>query len=105
VDTLRSGLSVALAPEGTRSRGTEPGRFRKGGFRLAMAAGVPVVPIVIRNARDVLPRGAWLMRPATVRVLVHEPISTAGWRAGDLDAHVAAVERLYASTLGTVLAA
>jgi putative phosphoserine phosphatase/1-acylglycerol-3-phosphate O-acyltransferase len=56
VATLRSGLAVAIAPEGTRSRGSALGSFKKGGFRLAMAAGVPIVPIAIHDAWRVLPR-------------------------------------------------
>src|SRR5699024_8402532 len=44
------GLSVLIAPEGTRLDTREVGPFKKGAFRIAMAAGIPVVPIVIRNA-------------------------------------------------------
>lgn len=100
VATLRRGVAVAMAPEGTRSRGAAIGRFRKGAFRIAMAAGVPLVPIVIENAADVLPRGAWIMTAATVRVRVLPPLDTRGWRPETLDREVAAVERLYRRALG-----
>ena len=43
-----------------------------------MQAGVPIVPIVFRNALDALPRGAIVMRPATVDVVVLPPVDTAG---------------------------
>ena len=56
VDTLTGGLSVAIAPEGTRSAGDRLGPFKKGPFHIAMQAGVPVIPIVIHNATDVLPK-------------------------------------------------
>ena len=65
-------------PEGTRSGTGRLGPFKKGAFRLAMAGGVPVVPIVFRNANDVWPLGTQFMRPGTVDVVVHPPIPTDG---------------------------
>ena len=99
VDTLRSGVAIAIAPEGTRSFGAEVGAFKKGAFRIALAAAVPVVPIVILNARDVLPRGARVMTPATVRVIVHPPVSTEGWTLPALDSSIESVRRIFAETL------
>lgn len=99
-ERLRGGLSLAIAPEGTRSQGRGPGRFKKGGFRLAMQARVPVVPIVLLNSADVLPRGGWIMRAARVRVVVHPPIPTDDWAPETLDAHLDALRELYRSTLG-----
>jgi len=92
VETLCDGLSIAVTPEGTRSEGRRLGRFKRGGFRLALAARVPIVPIVLHDSGDVLPRGAWVMRPATVRVQVLAPIPTRDWREDQLDEHIADVE-------------
>mgnify|MGYP002624228833 CR=1 FL=1 len=75
------------------------GRFKKGAFRIALAARVPLVPIVLCNSGAALPRGAWLMRPATVRVEVHPPIDTTRWRPEELDREIEAVEQLYRATL------
>jgi putative phosphoserine phosphatase / 1-acylglycerol-3-phosphate O-acyltransferase len=100
VDALRSGLSIAIAPEGTRMPTPRLGRFKKGAFHIAMAAGVPIVPLVFRNALDALPKHGVILRPAQVEVVVHPPIPTAGWHHRELDDRVAAVERLYADTLG-----
>jgi 1-acyl-sn-glycerol-3-phosphate acyltransferase len=98
VATLRSGVAVAIAPEGTRSRGAALGPFKKGAFRLALAAGVPIVPIVIHDAWRVLPRHAWVMTAATVHVTVLEPAPTAGWTLPELDARIAGVrERMLAA--------
>jgi putative phosphoserine phosphatase/1-acylglycerol-3-phosphate O-acyltransferase len=99
VDALRQGLSIVIAPEGTRSPTPRLGRFKKGAFHLAMAAKVPIVPIVFRNALDVLPKHGFVMRPATVEVVVHPPIPTAKWRKRDLDRHVEEVRRLFEETL------
>lgn len=99
VDVLKQGVSIVLAPEGTRSVTPRLGRFKKGAFHLAMAAGVPIVPIVFRNALDALPKHGIVVRPATVEVVVHPPIPTTGWTAADLDREVAAVHALYEHTL------
>ena len=99
VDTLHSGIAVAVAPEGTRGDGARLGPFKKGAFRLALAAKVPVVPIAIENAADVLPRGARVMTAATVRVRVGAPIATDGWSVERLDGHVEDVRRAFLALL------
>jgi putative phosphoserine phosphatase/1-acylglycerol-3-phosphate O-acyltransferase len=96
---LVRGKSLAVAPEGTRSGTGRLGPFKKGAFRLAMAGGVPVVPIVFRNAADVWPLGTQVMRPGTVDVVVHPPVPTTDWTDDDLDERIADVRRLYLQTL------
>ena len=68
VDALRSGRSVVIAPEGTRSRDGTLGPFKLGAFHMARQARVPVVPIVIHNAQDALPYKGVVVRPAEVKV-------------------------------------
>jgi putative phosphoserine phosphatase/1-acylglycerol-3-phosphate O-acyltransferase len=101
VDALRQGLSVAIAPEGTRSPTPHLGRFKKGAFHLAMSARVPIVPIVFRNALDALPKHAMIVRPATIETIVHPPISTDEWTVADLPRKIEEVQRLYAETLNS----
>lgn len=96
---LLRGKSLAVAPEGTRSGTGRLGAFKKGAFRIAMAGGVPVVPIVLRNAADVWPLGTQVMRPGTVDVVVHPPIPTTDWTDDDLDTRIADVRRCYLETL------
>ncbi len=101
INALRGGLSIAIAPEGTRSPSLRLGRFKKGAFHLALAARVPIVPIVIRNALDALPKHALVVRPATIEVIVHPPIATTEWTVESLDREIAAVRQVYLDTLGT----
>ncbi|MEO6326349.1 MAG: lysophospholipid acyltransferase family protein [Thermoanaerobaculia bacterium] len=75
---LRQGLSLVVFPEGTRSRTGELGAFKKSGFLLALKSGMPIVPIGISGARDVLGARGILLRPGVVTVRVGEPIPTAG---------------------------
>jgi putative phosphoserine phosphatase/1-acylglycerol-3-phosphate O-acyltransferase len=99
VDRLRQGTSIAMAPEGTRSATPRLGRFKKGAFHLARQAGVPIVPIVIRNAGDLMWRGSLVIRPGTIDVAVLEPIPTDGWEAREVGAHVKEIRDRFAETL------
>jgi putative phosphoserine phosphatase/1-acylglycerol-3-phosphate O-acyltransferase len=98
-DLARRGLSVIIAPEGTRVDTAEVGPFKKGPFRIAMSAGVPIVPIVIRNAEDVAARNASTLHPGTVDVAVFTPIPTTDWTIRTLPRRIAAVRQLYIDTL------
>jgi putative phosphoserine phosphatase/1-acylglycerol-3-phosphate O-acyltransferase len=100
VDALHRGTSIAIAPEGTRSATPRLGRFKKGAFHLAMQAGVPMVPIVIHNAQDALPKGALVTHPATIRVDVLAPVETREWSAQSIDRHVAEVHSAFLRALG-----
>jgi putative phosphoserine phosphatase/1-acylglycerol-3-phosphate O-acyltransferase len=99
VDTLRAGTSVVIAPEGTRSLTPRLGPFKKGGFHLAIQAGVPIVPIVIRNAGEIMWRNAKTARAGTVQVAVLPPVPTDGWTLDQLDEKVAEVRGAYLATL------
>jgi putative phosphoserine phosphatase / 1-acylglycerol-3-phosphate O-acyltransferase len=99
IETLRRGLAILIAPEGHRSAGYEVGPFKKGAFWIAMGARVPIVPIVLHNAREVLPRGGWLMRSARVQVSVLAPIPTTGWHPANLAERVAEVRERFVETL------
>jgi putative phosphoserine phosphatase/1-acylglycerol-3-phosphate O-acyltransferase len=98
-DRARKGLSIVIAPEGTRVDTTEVGPFKKGPFRLAMAAGIPIVPIVIRNAELVAARNSTVVNPGTVDIAVFPPISVQGWTVENLPERIAEVRQLYLDTL------
>lgn len=101
VDTMRNeGKSVVLAPEGTRTVSPTLAPFKKGAFHIAMQAGVPIVPIVIRNAGDVAPKGDFVFRPATVDVEVLPAVDTSDWTVRTIDRHVAEVRNMFARSLG-----
>jgi putative phosphoserine phosphatase/1-acylglycerol-3-phosphate O-acyltransferase len=99
VEALSRGISLAIAPEGTRSTTPRPGRFKKGAFFMAMQAGVPIVPIVLRNTLDALPKHWLFVRPTTVDVVVLPPIETKGWTRDSLDEHIAEIHQRYLEVL------
>jgi putative phosphoserine phosphatase/1-acylglycerol-3-phosphate O-acyltransferase len=97
VDRLRDGVSVIVAPEGTRR--STLGQFKHGAFHIAMQAGVPVVPIVLRNTAERMGRGAKAIRPGVVDVCVLDPVSTDEWSRENLAKRVDAIHRQVAQTL------
>jgi putative phosphoserine phosphatase/1-acylglycerol-3-phosphate O-acyltransferase len=99
VDRLRKGVSIAISPEGTRSFSPQVGAFKKGGFHMARDAGVPIVPIVIRNAGEIMWRNAKVAQEGTIEVVVHEPLPTQNWTKADLDGWVPRMRQLYVDTL------
>ena len=94
-----TGISLVIAPEGTRSATPTLGPFKKGAFHVAMQAGVPIVPVVIRNAGELMWRGATTIQSGTVQVRVLPPIPTDGWTVEELDERVAEVRGQYLETL------
>ena len=98
VEKIRNGISLAIAPEGTRTPTPRLARFKKGAFHIAMQAGVPIVPIVIRNAGELMWRGSSLIRAGTVDVVVLPPVPTDGWSADDLDQRIEFIRQAYTDT-------
>jgi putative phosphoserine phosphatase/1-acylglycerol-3-phosphate O-acyltransferase len=98
-ELARKGLSIVMAPEGTRLDTTEVGPFKKGPFRIAMAAGIPIVPIVIRNAEVIAARDSSTFNPGTVDVVVYPPIPVDDWTVENLPDRIAEVRQLYLGTL------
>ena len=97
VERLHGGESVMVAPEGTRR--PELGEFKHGAFHIAMQAGVPVVPIVLRNTGELMGRGSMLIHPGVVDVCVLDPVKTDGWSRETLAARVNEVRDRFAVTL------
>jgi putative phosphoserine phosphatase/1-acylglycerol-3-phosphate O-acyltransferase len=98
-EAARKGLSILVAPEGTRVDTQAVGPFKKGAFRIAMATGLPIVPVVIRNSDSVAGRNATRLNPGTVDIAVLPPISVADWTTGDLSTRIEQVRALYLELL------
>ena len=96
---LRGGESILILPEGTRMPTPALGRFKKGAFHIARQAGVPIVPIVLRNTGELAWRRSLFVNPGTVQVAVLDPIPTDGWTADDLDERIAEVRQRFTDTL------
>ena len=71
---LRGGMSLTVFPEGARSWDGNMRKFKKGAYMLAVEFNLPVVPVTIDGAFDVLPRFKFLPRPGHIRLTIHQPI-------------------------------
>jgi 1-acyl-sn-glycerol-3-phosphate acyltransferase len=82
---VRDGVSIYLAPEGTRSKDGRIGALKKGGFHLAIGTGAPIVPVAISGTGKILPPGARSMRTGQpVHVVIGAPIPVEGRTMEDL---------------------
>ena len=76
VNFLNQGSSVVVAPEGTRNNTPEtllP--FQKGAFRLSIETGIPILPMAVIGAEQIMKRGSLLLSPGKVRVYFSNPIT------------------------------
>lgn len=76
VEVLRSGLSMVVYPEGTRSRNGRLLPFKKGPFHMAIESGVSVVPVTMIGTYEAWPKGVFRIKPVTVTVVFHEPVDS-----------------------------
>ncbi|HXV59697.1 MAG TPA: lysophospholipid acyltransferase family protein [Vicinamibacteria bacterium] len=71
---IRGGTSVVVFPEGTRSFDGILRPFKKGSFRLALRAGIPVVPITIADSYLVMKRSEVTVHPRRIGLTIDRPI-------------------------------
>lgn len=74
---LKSGHSMVVFPEGTRSKGEQMGEFKAGSFKLATKSKVPIIPVTIDGSYKIMEGNSYRICPANVNVYVHKPIETA----------------------------
>jgi 1-acyl-sn-glycerol-3-phosphate acyltransferase len=81
---VAEGLSLVIYPEGTRSKDAEMMPFKKGAFRIAIDNAMPMVPVTITGSERVWKPAAKLIFGGRVRLVIHDPIPTAGLAVADI---------------------
>jgi len=99
-EKVRRGTSIVVFAEGPRSPDGRLLPFKKGGFILALQAGVPIVPVSIRGGHEVLPKGSLRVRRGTIEVIFGAPIQTSTYTFETRDALIQAVRERIATGLG-----
>ena len=86
VEYIKNKTSILIFPEGTRNRTDKPLKnFYDGGFRLAIATQVPIMPIVLLNIRKLQPVGTFLVSPGKISLNFMDPIPTVGMKMEDVE--------------------
>lgn len=99
LEKLRGGLSFLVFPEGTRSPDGQLLPFKHGVFVLALRAGVPIVPITIDGATNVMAKRRWELYPGRVRVTIHPTVETSQFSVSDRHQLAEEVRSIVASAL------
>jgi 1-acyl-sn-glycerol-3-phosphate acyltransferase len=68
IEIIKEGESVLIFPEGTRSKGGELGKFKRGSLLAALKSGAPIVPVAISGSFNILKRGSWIFNPSPVKL-------------------------------------
>ena len=79
IEGVREGKSLAVFPEGTRTPDGRLQEFKPGAFKIALRAGVPIVPVTIRGTFKLLPKTTLAPRPGRVDVIIGKPIDTSAY--------------------------
>ena len=75
-ELMKNGYSMIVFPEGTRSKGKPMEEFKAGSLRIAVKAGVPVVPVTIKGSYKLMEQNGGIIKPAQVEIIISEPIET-----------------------------
>jgi 1-acyl-sn-glycerol-3-phosphate acyltransferase len=98
---IQSGVSFAVFVEGTRAKPGELLPFKKGAFYMARQAGVPVVPVAIRNSDVLMGKGTGEAKAGTIEMVMLSPVETVGVSTDeDMNELIASVRAKIADELG-----
>ena len=77
INILKSGYSMVIFPEGTRSKGGETHEFKAGSFKLATKPKVPIIPVTINGSYKLLEKNNYKIKADNVEVIFHPAIDVA----------------------------
>jgi 1-acyl-sn-glycerol-3-phosphate acyltransferase len=84
-ERIRNGASILVFPEGTRSKDGHVQSFKKGGFHMAFKAGCDIIPIAIRNSRDIVPKGSLRIKKGAIKMSIGRPIPVKDYSKEDIN--------------------
>lgn len=100
---LKSGISIMIFPEGTRSTDGEIGFYKRGAFQLAIETGVPILPVVIDGTTDILPKHGFKFGSGyRLKIKVLDPVNPSAFGTDNPDVLAADLNLLMKSELNVL---
>lgn len=94
---LNNGVSIAIFPEGTRTRDGRVEEFKKGAFVLANRSKMPILPVSIDGSFNILAKGGFIVRPQKVTFTIHKPVFTDNMTVEERKELPAKIQKIVAS--------
>lgn len=91
---LKHGASIAIFPEGSRTRTGKMGVFKKGAYQMALDLQLPIVPITINGSYEVMPITTYLINPHRMELIIHEPIPAPETKPENMREAASAIRKL-----------
>ena len=76
VERIRSGASIVIFAEGTRSKDGHLQPLKRGAFYLALESGTPIVPVAIKGTNKIMPKGSFTLKKGSITIQLGKPIET-----------------------------
>lgn len=92
-------LSIWIWPEGTRSRDGRLQPLKKGFVHLALATGLPIVPVIMHDAHERWPGRSLRMYPGQLNIDILPAVDTSGWSAETMEEHLTEIHGIFAEAL------
>jgi 1-acyl-sn-glycerol-3-phosphate acyltransferase len=73
---LKNGASIAIFPEGSRTKTGKINTFKKGAYQMALNLQLPIVPVTINGSYEVMPTYSYFIHPHKMELIIHDPIPT-----------------------------
>jgi 1-acyl-sn-glycerol-3-phosphate acyltransferase len=84
VDRIRSGASIVIFAEGTRSKNGHLQPLKRGAFYLAIESGTPIVPIAIKGTNKIMPKGSFKLKKGSITIQLGSPIETIHYKSRNM---------------------
>lgn len=100
IEKIKSGYSIVIFPEGTRSADGAIGEFKKGGHLLAIRSRVPMIPVAIAGSGGIIKKGGITVRPGTIKIIISPPIAVENLSPEDRNGILDRVREIICKNLG-----
>jgi 1-acyl-sn-glycerol-3-phosphate acyltransferase len=96
---IREGKSVVTFPEGTRSKDGTVRPFKQGMFHLAIESGVPIIPISIIGANEIMPKRSLNVKPGRITMVIDRPVDVSAYT---VETRALLIERVRSIIIGNL---